>query len=46
MRRPGKHWRPRQKLKDEEETIAWCRACGRHHLFGATEIIPSCSMRA
>jgi hypothetical protein len=37
----------RQKLKnEEEETISWCRVCGRYHLFGATEIIPSCSRRA
>jgi hypothetical protein len=37
----------RQKLKneEEEETISWCRVCGRYHLFGATEIIPSCSRR-
>jgi hypothetical protein len=35
----------RQKLKDEEETISWYRVCGRYHLFGATEIIQSCSTR-
>ena len=36
----------RQKLKDEEEIISCCRVCGRYHLFGVTEIIPSCSTRA
>jgi len=33
------------KEEEEEEAMSWCRACGRYHLFGATEIIQSCSTR-
>lgn len=22
-------------IKEEEEAMSWCRACGRYHLFGA-----------